>query len=152
MVNQSQTIKNSCPVLQALLLADRIYTDITGKRIICGTFSRIHSRKFPVAARPCSAFILLVDVIREVELQLRLVSLSDNEILMESSKTTVHCDSPLTPLDLVFEVPPLPLPHEGIYSFECWADGTMIGSVRLQANLLVNQEGNDHEEHNRDGK
>jgi len=141
-MGSDQQTKRSPPVLQALLLADHIYTEERGKRIICGTFSKIFCQKFPaITSFSCFAFVLLVEVVGEVELQLRLVSLHDNEILMESGKAKIKSDSPLTPLDLVFQVPPLPLPREGFYSFECWTDGAMIGSVRLQVvPLPTNQE------------
>ena len=123
----------STPVLQALLLADHIYTDTSGKRIICGTFSRIFGESFPsITIFRAFAFVLLVDVVGEVVLQLRFVSLEDNEIIMESDPTTIRNPDPLTPLDLVVRLPQLPLPKAGIYAFECWVDETMIGSVRLQ--------------------
>jgi hypothetical protein len=121
------------PVLQALVLADQIYTDQSGKRIICGTFSKIFSLGFPtITSFPAFVFILLVDVVGEVVLQLRFVSLDDNQILMESKPIKIKSKDPLTPLDIVVQIPPFPLPRAGIYSFECWTDGTMIGSVRLQ--------------------
>ena len=77
---------SAIPVLQALVLADRIYTDTSGKRIICGTFNKISSHKFPITSLSAFVFILLVDVIGEVELQLRFVNLNDNQILMESTE------------------------------------------------------------------
>ena len=122
------------PVLQALVLADHIYTDrSTDKRIICGTFSKIYSPKFPsVTSFSAFAFILLVDVIGEVLLRLRFVSLHDNEILMESNAIRIQSDDPLRALDIVLEIPPLPLPRAGIYSFECWTNEEMLGAVRLQ--------------------
>ena len=127
-VNKTSAI----PVLQALVLADQIYTDASGKRIICGTFNRIFSREFPVTSFSAFVFILLVDVIGKVVLQLRFVSLNDNQILMESTPIPIQNDDPLTPLDIVVQIPPLPLPRAGIYSFECWTNEEMIGSVRLQ--------------------
>lgn len=127
------TKTGALPVLQALVLADHIYTDTSGKRIICGTFSKIVSLKFPsVTSFSAFVFILLVDVSGEVVLQLRFVSLYDNEILVESSKIPIQNKDPLTPIDIVLQIPPFPLPRAGIYSFECWTDDTMIGSVRLQ--------------------
>lgn len=144
MSSELQKKKGTQPVLQALLLADHIYTDQSGKRIICGTFSKIFCRKFPTLTSFSSyAFVLLVDVVGNVEMELRLVSLIDNEILMESSKAKIRSESPLTPLDIVFQIPPLPLPHAGIYSFECWIDGAMIGSVRLQVVEIAESE-DDH--------
>ena len=129
---------SSLPVLQALVIADRIYTDHpTGKRIICATFSKIFSREFPsVTSFSAFAFILLVDVIGEFVLQLRFVSLHDNQILMESKPMRIQSNDPLTPLDIVVQIPPFPLPRAGIYSFECWTDETMIGSVRIQVGKL----------------
>ena len=124
---------SALPVLQALVLADHIYTDTSGKRIICGTFSKIYGRDFPSRASfSAFAFILLVDVVGEVVLQLRFVGLHDNEILMESKPMRIQNNDPLEPLDIVVQIPPLPLPRAGIYSFECWTDEEMIGSVRLQ--------------------
>ena len=122
------------PVLQALLLADQIYTDRdTGKRVICGTFNRIGCREFPCTLdRPTCAFILLVEVVNETWLQLRFVNLENNEILMECNPFRIASDDPLRAQDLVIQLPKFPLPRAGIYSLECWADGTMIGSVRLQ--------------------
>lgn len=135
-------MKKTPPVLQALVIADHIYTDhSTGKRIICGTFSKIFSSKFPKETSfSAFAFILLVDVIGEVVLQLRFVSLDDNEILMESPPMRIRSESPLTPLDIVVQIPPFPLPRAGIYSFECWTDETMIGSVRLQVAKQAREE------------
>lgn len=147
MGTEQQNKKRSYPVLQALLLADHIYTDqSTNKRIICGTFSKIFCLRFPaLTSFSCYAFVLLVDVIGDIEMQLRLVSLNDNEILMESNKARIKSDDPLTPLDVVFQIPPLPLPHEGIYSFECWTDDVMIGAVRLQA-IQLSETGEDHKD------
>ncbi len=123
----------SLPVLQALVLADHIYTDHpSGKRVICGTFSKIFSLAFPTVTSSAFVFILLVDVVGEVVLQLRFVSLDDNQILLESKPIRIESKNPLTPLDIVVQIPPFPLPRAGIYSFECWTDESMIGSVRLQ--------------------
>lgn len=124
---------SSLPVLQALVLADHIYTEQSGKRIICGTFGTIFGPEFPgVTSFSPFVFILLVDVVGEVLVQLRFVSLFDNQILLESKPMRIPSDNPLTPLDIVVQIPPLPLPRTGIYSLECWTDGEMIGSVRLQ--------------------
>ena len=132
-----KTKKRSYPTLQALLLADQIYTDHSGKRIICGTFSKILSLGFPsITSFSCFAFVLLVDVVDEVEIRLRLVSLADNEIVMEGGPLKIKHQDPLSPVDLVVQIPPLPLPHAGVYSFECVADGMMIGSVRLQVEKM----------------
>lgn len=121
------------PVLQAMVLADHIYTDVSGKRIICGTFSCLHVSQLPGSfGRKTYAFILLVDIVGRFSLRLRFVHLSDNRILMQSEPMTFESDDPLKPLDISIEVPPFPLIDEGSYSLECWAEEHLLGAVRLQ--------------------
>ncbi len=121
------------PVLQAMVLADQIYTDVSGKRIICGTFSSLHVSQLPVLfGRKTYVFILLVDIVGRFSLQLRFVHLSDNKILMHSEPINFESDDPLKPLDISIEVPPFPLIDEGFYSLECWAEEHLLGAVRLQ--------------------
>ncbi|MCC7293465.1 MAG: hypothetical protein IT449_15505 [Phycisphaerales bacterium] len=128
------------PVLQALVLADHIYTDTTGKKVICGTFSQIWSLQFPNAfSRTTWAYIVLADVMQPTQIQLRFVYLNDNRILMQSRPVTVKSVDPLTPLEVSMEVPNLPLPAEGAYSLECWTNGTMIGSLRLKVSKREEQ-------------
>lgn len=137
-------MSSSLPVLQALVLADHIYTDQSGKRIICGTFSKIWSQTIPgVFSRPTWAFILLTDVVGSVALQLRYVHLKDNRILMQSPAIKVESTDPLVPLDIAMQVPPFPLPEEGFYSLECYANETMIGSVRLQVATVQSEDMDD---------
>lgn len=121
------------PVLQALVLADHIYTDESGKRIICGTFSQIRCGQFPTKFnRPTWAYILLAEVIGRPVLQLRFVMLKNNRILMQSPKMTIGASSPLISLDIAIEIPNLPLPSPGIYGVECVVDDALIGCARLQ--------------------
>ncbi|NJN70837.1 MAG: hypothetical protein HC801_11555 [Nitrospira sp.] len=123
----------SPPVLQAFVLAERIYTDAaTGQRIICGTFNQIMATKFPRTTEKLTyAFILLCEVTQRMPFQLRFVSLKDNRIVMQSGIIQVEAKDPCMPVDLVIEIPPLPLAEPGVYSFECWANEHMVGSVRL---------------------
>lgn len=120
------------PVLQAIVLAEHIYTDQSGKRVICGTFSKIFSNRFPATfGSPTWVFILLADALGELQLQLRFVNLKSNEILMESRPIVIESKDKLTPIDLAIQIPPFPLPAPGAYSFECFANETQLGSVRL---------------------
>lgn len=130
------------PVLQALVLADHIYTDESGKRIICGTFSQIWCGQFPTKFdRPTWAYILLARVIGRPVLQLRFVRFKDNRILMQSPKMTVAASNPLVPLDIAIEIPQLPLPSPGAYGVECVMDDALIGCVRLQVDKQTKIQG-----------
>lgn len=134
------------PILQALVLADHIYTDQSGKRIICGTFSKIWSTVFPsVFSRPTWVFILLADVFGKVELRLRFVNLKDDQILMESASVFLeNKEDRLTPMDIAIQIPGFPLPEPGAYSFECYADNRLLGSVRLRVEQVAEPEGSEN--------
>lgn len=130
------------PVLQALVLADHIYTEESGKRIICGTFSQIWCAQFPAMLnRPTWAYILLAEVRAHPVLQLRFVKFNDNRILMKSARIGIRAKSPLVPVDIAIEIPPFPLPSPGAYGVECLVDDTLIGCVRLQVNKTTETQG-----------
>ena len=123
------------PVVKAMVLADQVYTDgESGKRVICGTFSRLNvASKMPGSfGRATYAFILLSDGLGDCSLRLRFVHLDSNKILMESHPMDLELDNPLKTLDIVMAVPPFPLVGEGFYSLECWIDTNLVGSVRLE--------------------
>ena len=128
------------PILQALVLADHVYTDVqTGKKIIAGTFSRLWTPDFPAKfGRPTYAFVCLTGLQGDLQIHLRYVDLSAsaNEVLMETQPIGVKSQDPLATLELVVEVPPFPMPHEGTYAFELHAGGEMLGVVRVQAKRL----------------
>lgn len=132
------------PVLQALVLADHIYTEESGKRIICGTFSQIWCSRFPAfLERPTWAFVVLADAIGIAILQLRFVHLKDNRVLMQSPEIRIRSENRLMPIDLAIQIPPFPLPEEGAYGVECYVDKTLIGSVRLQVGMTKTQDKHD---------
>ena len=122
------------PILQALVLADHVYTDKhSGKKVIAGTFNHLSASQFPAQfSRSTWAFICLTDVQGKVEVNLRYVDLSTNELLMETKAITVTSRDPLASPELMVEVPPFPMPHEGVYAFEVHVGGEMLGSVRVQ--------------------
>jgi len=116
-----------------MVLADQIYTDaMTGKRVICGTFSHLGVEKIPgVFVRSTFAFILLSDIEGKFRLSLRFVHLKDNAVLLQSEPIEFTAMDRLGTTDLVIEVPPFPIVAEGYYSLECWVEEYLVGSVRL---------------------
>ena len=120
-------------VLQALVLADHVYVDrLTGKKVIAGTFNRLWSVVFPAEySSPTYAYICLTDIKKSALVRLRYVEADDNKILMELPGVEVTAKSPLDSVELIVEVPPLPMPHEGTYHFEVYADDKLLGSVRI---------------------
>ena len=121
-------------MLKALLLADQVYTDgATGKDIISGTFDCLRATEpFPTEFRAVThAYISITDVHTKVRLALRYVDLNTNEVLMESDSILVESGDPLASIDFSLPVPPIPMPHEGIFAFELHADNELLGCLRI---------------------
>ena len=138
------------PVLQALVVADRVYRDgETGKSIIVGTFTQI-TTGVPVIAtanddegrevefyrggmKPGSpwAYISLTEVRGRVPLHLRLVDYQTHEAIIQLS-FVVECHNPLITLEFAIPLPELPVPGVGVYGIELTcADGEPLGAWRI---------------------
>jgi len=134
------------PTLQALVLADHIYTDAqTGKRVVAGTFRRLLTEKLGGQGPTTYAYISLTSIRDEVCLALRYVDLDDNSVLLETEFKVV-CDDPLATVEMSVQVPPLPTPHEGVFAFELLCNDVQLGSLRIRVSEIPKSEG----EHNDD--
>ena len=93
-----------------------------GPRIIpAGQVSRVGSP---------TAFISLTDIRGTVQLELRYVDLADNEVLLKAP-LQIQSDDPLRTIEAVIAVPPLPVPHPGVYALELLCDDEPLGSLRV---------------------
>lgn len=120
------------PVIQALLLADRVYTDkATGKRVVAGVSNSIAAPEIPgYYDSDVSVFVSLTEVHGEIDVTVRFVDLSNSQVLLEHDPERITSVSPLATLDLIFELPPIP-PHEGIFAFEVHSGNELLGSLRV---------------------
>lgn len=142
------------PVLQALVLAEHVYQDVTGKKVIAGTFNRIRFSRTPLVKNVEQAdgtqktlipggmhggspyaYVSLTDVCENTVLQLQFVNLTKNAILF-SKELTVNCQDRLATVELVFPLPPLPIHESGSYAFEVVCEGNILGSCRIKAEEL----------------
>jgi hypothetical protein len=121
------------PLLKALILADHVYIDrTTGKKVIAGTFNHLFGREFPTVSRGRKHFFAsLTDVHGPVRLSARMVSLEENETLLSVGPFEVEGEDPLDTVELVVELPPLPMPREGVYVFEILSGENVLGGIRL---------------------
>lgn len=122
------------PKVQAIVLADQIYTDReTGKKIIAGTFNRLWAQEFPSHfSRPSYCYLNLTNIRGECDIVVKWVDLDDGGVLLQSPTITIASDDPLANGEIVAEVPPFPLPHAGTYCFEVHADESRIGEIRVK--------------------
>jgi hypothetical protein len=149
------------PVLQALVLADRVYDDkASGKKIIAGTFSRIwFSKEVPKPADPANpgapvtvnvppagmqtgspyAYVSVTDVHHETKLTLRYVALKDAEPeVVFHTEIPIQCNDPLQTVEIV--VPLLPLPTvKGVFALEVLYKNELLGSHRVVVEEVPSQ-------------
>jgi hypothetical protein len=142
------------PVLQALVVADHVYQDVSGKKIIAGTFNTFKfSRKPPMAEVQAPdgtkqtvvrggmqggspfAYVSLTDVCDGTKLQLRFVNLTKNAVLF-GNEVTITNTNRLATVEMVFPLPRLPIQETGVYALELLCDGDILGSYRITAENL----------------
>jgi len=144
------------PILQALLLAEKIYQDrATGKFIIAGTFNgfsfkrsvastnsekRIKIVEGQDAGSP-SAFISLTEVSQELELKLQYVNLKNDQVMMEC-KFKVSATDPLAVVEFAVPLPKLP-GIAGVHALELLWDGFPLGALRVTAKDVTEELLND---------
>jgi hypothetical protein len=126
------------PTLQALILAERIYTDgDTKKHVIAGTFDTIGSPAYPLLhSGPWAVFCSLTEVRGRMSVELRMVDGSDHKVIMRSMVTDIEAPDPLSTVEIKFDLPPQVLQHEGVYHFELLAGDRILGSKRFHAKQI----------------
>ena len=127
------------PKLQALVVADHVYRDhFTGKHVIAGTFNQINVTQLPgFYGKDAFVYMSLADVRTEIELELRIVKLKGLEVLGRSHpfKTESAMD-PLMTLEVVVQLPPIPVPELGSYALEVHWESEMLGSHRFTVKMM----------------
>ncbi len=137
------------PILQALVVADHVYEDKSGKKIIAGTFNTMgFSKKPPVTEVTLPdgtkqqvlrggmqsgspfAYVSLTDVIDGTKLQLQFVNLMKNEVLF-GNEIMVNSVDRLSSIEMVFPLPRLPVTEPAPYALELLCEGELLGSWKI---------------------
>jgi hypothetical protein len=133
------------PVLQALVVADRVYEDKgTGKKIIAGTFSRLFFKKPAPAGQPIQippsgaqmgspfAYISLTDIHGAASLIIRYIRLDgpEGKPVFQTDAINVRCEDRLATVELAIPLPPLPI-IKGVFALEVLCEGELLGSHKI---------------------
>lgn len=147
------------PVLQAILIAEHVYEDKSGKRVIAGTFNGLvignnpgpDIREQEIAGRTLTvcrvqsgspfAYLNLTSLHGFTKLTLRYVDLVDNSVLFQANLTLDPPKSPLDTIELTVPLPKLPTPHEGTFALEVLSEDEWLGSHRVTVIRLPESEG-----------
>ena len=147
------------PILQALVLADHVYSDVSGKKIIAGTFNRIVRKTIDLGALSltldpntgkermhvpggsemgCPWFYLsLTDVVGEASLIFQFVHRGDDEVLFEMP-IKVQSKDRLATVEVIGVLPPIGrlLQKAGEYAFDVLCEGAVFGSHRVTLQVV----------------
>jgi hypothetical protein len=146
------------PVLQALILADRVYEDKSGKKIIAGTFNRVllnrtahipkdhptdETKKLVQGGTDIgcpSVYVSLTDVVPELDVTLQFTNVSTNQVLLEMP-IKIQCPDRLATVEFAMALPPLGriVQGPGTYSLDLVWNGEIIGSHRIVAQDVTEQ-------------
>lgn len=143
------------PVLQALVLADRVYQDVSGKKVIAGTFSGFKfSKRPPVAdvvgpdgqtqriitggtsAGSPYVYISLTDVCEGTAIQIQFLNLTKNIVLFGNDAIAIPKVDRLSNVEVVLPLPTLPISEAGVYALQVVCEGEILGSWRVVAEDL----------------
>lgn len=143
------------PVLQALVLAERIYKTNDGRFIICGTFNHVvmtkrepNSVADPVTGKvqiPGGStggspylYLSLNSLVEKTELSIQFVSLKKNKVLYETA-FAIECKDRLATVELDIPLPkfpPMNVEDSGSYAFEVVCEGEILGACRVQIEVV----------------
>lgn len=138
------------PVVQALVLAEHVYEDKSGKKIIAGTFNRLILSKEPPIQKIETPegetrtrdraggigapylYMSLTDVCDNTPCELHLVNLTRNKVIFRTG-FVIQCNDRLASVEFFA---PLPAPEHtfrepGVYAIEIVYEGEAIGSLRI---------------------
>ncbi len=144
------------PILQALLVADHVYTDKdSGKKIIAGVLREIHSVLKEDQPRPEGAedletnknlatramiphtaigspyvFISITEVTGQQEFELRFVDLKDDSVIYTLC-IKMKCDDPLRVNEVLIPLPQWNVKRFGAHAFELLWKDEPLGMYRV---------------------
>jgi len=121
------------PVLQAFIIADDVYQGVNHRKFtIVGTFNMITSVKFPTMyQKPTKAYINIAELRNDAEITLRYVDLKDLSVLFESPKFPVKKASNNRNIEVIIDIPPLPIPHPGTFHLELWIKDDLLSIAKI---------------------
>lgn len=78
------------------------------------------------------AYVSLTELQGTRKFELHYVDLAENNVLFGTA-FEVSCRDPLETIQITVPLPPLPIPHEGVYVLELLCEGELLGSHRVLA-------------------
>ena len=123
------------PELKAILTCDTIIADkATDKYSLIGIFDRIYIARFPAAHFPSCLYVAFTEASGDYKMRLEFYDLTEGKVIGSASlPNPIHCPDRFRIHQVVFRLPPVPLPHEGSYEMRVYANDQILGQKTIQA-------------------
>lgn len=132
MTQKQHPLSNVVPVLVAALVCDVAVPDpSTSKKNLIGIFDKVYVGEFPTQ-RPMSLYMKVTDAEGDYDTEARYVQVSSGKVLV-TAEGKLHSNNRLASIDLIIQFPPLPIPEEGRYEFQIWANSMFLGATFIDA-------------------
>ena len=116
----------------AALVCDVAVADpSTGKKNLIGIFDRVYVGNFPTN-RQMSLYMKVTDAAGYYETEVKYVQVGSGKVLAQA-KGELNSTNRLVSADLYIQFPPLPIPREGRYEFQVWANSMFLGATFIDA-------------------
>ena len=129
---EEQPLSQVVPLLVAALVCDVAVADpTTGKKNLIGVFDQVNARRFPVT-RAFSVYFRITDAEGRYDFDVRYVQAATNKLLAQTEEQIVVSDRLASPA-IHMKPALIPVPEEGRYEFQIWANGNFLGSTFFDA-------------------
>ncbi len=135
MTEPEVTLSQIRPLLTGPILCDVAARDpASGKWNLIGIFNQVSASRFPTQ-RPLSVYLKLGDAAGMYRLEIRFVQVRTGEQLALATANLEISDR-LASQDVGVAFPRVPIPAEGKYEFQVWANGMHLGAGTFTASYL----------------
>lgn len=133
MTQGKKPLSKVVPVLLAAIVCDVAVADpSTGKKNLIGIFDKINvGGDFPTS-RPMSLYVKLTDADGYYQTEVKYVQVNSGKTMAEA-KGELQANNKLASPEILIRFPPLPIPEEGRYEFQIWANNTFLGTTFIDA-------------------
>ena len=122
------------PVFHALLLADRIIEEKTGKKGLIGVFNRFHFPSFPANSPPFFIFVSVSNLVGKHTFSLNM-TLDEAQIVVLPIGGELEAKEAKAEIEMVFPIKGVNFPKEGVYTITLNLDGKQIASKNIIVEL-----------------
>jgi hypothetical protein len=124
------------PLLNAMLMADRIVTEDNGKKVLVGVFSRFNIQQFPAQIAPWFLYAGVENLEGHNTFVFNLAREDTQEVAF-SAGGEIQIQDPTSGVEVVFMVPPIILRAPGTYVLQFLVNGKALISRNVPVNLVM---------------